>query len=89
VSCPGAGSPPPLCPLTRAHPDSGKDLDSTCFRLAIVAALRSKWAKGKVTGLMVTASHNPEQVRAAAGKAGGRERGLHEVHLRGSQIIAA
>ncbi|SPO24198.1 probable PCM1 - phosphoacetylglucosamine mutase [Ustilago trichophora] len=36
-------------------------LDSTCFRVGLIGALRSKKLKGKTIGLMVTASHNPEQ----------------------------
>ncbi|CCF50146.1 hypothetical protein NDA14_001038 [Ustilago hordei] len=35
-------------------------LDSTCFRIGLIGALRSKKLKGKSIGLMVTASHNPE-----------------------------
>lgn len=38
----------------------GDTLESTCYRLAIIGALRSKSLNGKLIGLMVTASHNPE-----------------------------
>ncbi|EPQ30761.1 uncharacterized protein PFL1_01662 [Pseudozyma flocculosa PF-1] len=34
-------------------------LDSTCFRVGLIGALRSKKLGGKTIGLMVTASHNP------------------------------
>ena len=37
-------------------------LDSVCFRMGLVAALRSKSLGGKNVGVMVTASHNPEEV---------------------------
>ena len=36
-------------------------LDGVCFRMGLIGALRSKALGGKVTGLMVTASHNPEE----------------------------
>jgi phosphoacetylglucosamine mutase len=39
-------------------------LDSIMFTVGILAVLRSKAHKGKVIGVMVTASHNPEAVRA-------------------------
>lgn len=39
----------------------GDILESTCYRLALIGALRSKSLGGKLVGLMVTASHNPEQ----------------------------
>jgi phosphomannomutase len=32
------------------------------FRVGVLAALRSKKLDGKTIGVMVTASHNPEQV---------------------------
>jgi phosphomannomutase len=32
------------------------------FRVGIIAGLRSKKLDGKTIGVMVTASHNPEQV---------------------------
>lgn len=35
-------------------------LDSTCFRIGLIGALRSLSLGGQVVGLMVTASHNPE-----------------------------
>ncbi|KDQ63555.1 hypothetical protein JAAARDRAFT_29576 [Jaapia argillacea MUCL 33604] len=38
----------------------GSTLDSVLFRVGILAALRSKKLDGKVIGVMVTASHNPE-----------------------------
>lgn len=37
-------------------------LDSVIFRVGLLAALRSKKLGGKVIGVMVTASHNPEKV---------------------------
>ncbi len=40
---------------TRGHPRQHM------FRLGLIGALRSKKLKGKTIGLMVTASHNPEQ----------------------------
>lgn len=39
-------------------------LDGVVFRVALVAALRSASMNGQTIGLMITASHNPEQVRA-------------------------
>ncbi|KAK9719243.1 hypothetical protein K7432_004906 [Basidiobolus ranarum] len=36
-------------------------LDSVIFRAAIIAVLRSKKLDGKTIGIMITASHNPEQ----------------------------
>ncbi|GJN93509.1 hypothetical protein Rhopal_006566-T1 [Rhodotorula paludigena] len=42
----------------RAHSDT---LDSTMFRVGLLAALRSKKLAGQTIGVMVTASHNPEQ----------------------------
>ncbi|TFK57090.1 phosphoacetylglucosamine mutase [Heliocybe sulcata] len=38
----------------------GSILDSVLFRVGILAGLRSKKLDGKVIGVMVTASHNPE-----------------------------
>jgi len=38
-------------------------LDSVLFRVGILAGLRSKRLDGKTIGVMVTASHNPEEVR--------------------------
>lgn len=37
-------------------------LDPVMFTVGIVAALRSKKLNGKIIGVMVTASHNPEEV---------------------------
>lgn len=37
-------------------------LDPVMFTVGIVAALRSKKLEGRVIGVMVTASHNPEEV---------------------------
>ncbi|KAF8202899.1 phosphoacetylglucosamine mutase [Pholiota molesta] len=39
----------------------GSTLDSVLFRVGILAGLRSKRLDGKTIGVMVTASHNPEQ----------------------------
>jgi len=39
----------------------GNVLDSVLFRVGIIAGLRSKKFDGKTIGVMVTASHNPEQ----------------------------
>lgn len=41
---------------------SGTLLESVLFRVGILAALRSKKLDGKTIGVMITASHNPEQV---------------------------
>ena len=38
-------------------------LDSVLFRVGLLATLRSKKLDGQVIGVMVTASHNPAQVR--------------------------
>jgi len=40
-------------------------LDSVLFRVGVLAALRSKRLDGKTIGVMITASHNPEPVRAS------------------------
>lgn len=48
----------------------GDILASTCYRLALISALRSKSLGGKMVGMMVTASHNPEEVSAACGGLG-------------------
>ena len=40
----------------------GHILESVCYRIALISALRSKRLGGKTVGLMVTASHNPEEV---------------------------
>ena len=37
-------------------------LDPVMFRMGLLAVLRSKSHSGKAIGLMITASHNPEQV---------------------------
>jgi hypothetical protein len=37
-------------------------MDPVMFTVGIVAALRSKKLDGKIIGVMVTASHNPEEV---------------------------
>ncbi|KAH9486980.1 Phosphoacetylglucosamine mutase [Psilocybe cubensis] len=39
----------------------GNTLDSVIFRVGILAGLRSKKMDGRTIGVMVTASHNPEQ----------------------------
>jgi phosphoacetylglucosamine mutase len=36
-------------------------LDSTVFRVGLLAALRSQFLKGQVIGVMITASHNPPE----------------------------
>ena len=43
----------------------GAILESVCYRIALISALRSKKLGGKTVGLMVTASHNPEEVSLA------------------------
>ncbi|PKI85946.1 phosphoacetylglucosamine mutase [Malassezia vespertilionis] len=53
-------------------------LDSTCFRIGLIGALRSKALDGKVVGLMVTASHNPEP-----------DNGVKIVDARGEMLDAA
>lgn len=40
----------------------GSVLDSVLFRVGVLAGLRSKKLDGKTVGVMVTASHNPEDV---------------------------
>ena len=40
-------------------------MDSVVYRVGILAGLRSKKLDGQTIGVMVTASHNPEAVRAA------------------------
>ena len=35
-------------------------LPSTCVRMGVLAAIRSRFAEGQFVGVMVTASHNPE-----------------------------
>lgn len=44
------------------RPFSATVLDGVLFRVGILAALRSKKLNGQTIGVMVTASHNPEQV---------------------------
>lgn len=44
----------------------GDILESVCYRIALISALRSKKLGGRTVGLMVTASHNPEQVSCHA-----------------------
>ncbi|KAF9535425.1 phosphoacetylglucosamine mutase [Crepidotus variabilis] len=39
----------------------GSVLDSVLFRVGVLAGLRSKRLEGRTVGVMVTASHNPEQ----------------------------
>ncbi|TFK41209.1 phosphoacetylglucosamine mutase [Crucibulum laeve] len=39
----------------------GSTLDSVLFRVGVLAALRSKRLDGRTIGVMVTASHNPEE----------------------------
>lgn len=39
----------------------GRDLDSTMFRMGLLAGIRSRYLGGKAIGVMVTASHNPPQ----------------------------
>lgn len=36
-------------------------LENVCFRMGVIAALRSVSLHGRAVGLMITASHNPEQ----------------------------
>lgn len=47
---------------THSYAASGVSLDSVMFRVGVLAALRSKKLEGKTVGVMITASHNPEQV---------------------------
>ena len=42
-------------------PSRGTVLDGVMFRVGVLAALRSKKLNGQTIGVMVTASHNPEQ----------------------------
>ena len=49
--------------LSYSDPLRGSVLDSVLFRVGILAGLRSKKLDGKTIGVMVTASHNPEEVR--------------------------
>ena len=41
---------------------SGTRLPSVVFRAGLLAILRSKRLEGLTIGVMITASHNPEQV---------------------------
>ncbi|KAJ4002359.1 phosphoacetylglucosamine mutase [Lentinula boryana] len=56
----------------------GSTLDSVLFRVGIIAALRSKKLDGKTIGVMVTASHNPEE-----------DNGVKLVDPRGEMLEAA
>ncbi|KAF8343168.1 phosphoacetylglucosamine mutase [Cantharellus anzutake] len=40
---------------------NGSLLDSVLFRVGVLAGLRSKRLEGKTVGIMITASHNPEE----------------------------
>jgi len=53
-------------------------LDSTCLRIGMMAALRSKALAGQTVGVMVTASHNPEA-----------DNGVKMVDPRGEMLDAA
>ncbi|WFD33854.1 phosphoacetylglucosamine mutase [Malassezia cuniculi] len=53
-------------------------LESTCFRIGLIGALRSKSLGGKTVGLMVTASHNPEE-----------DNGVKMVDARGEMLEAS
>lgn len=48
--------------LTVVYVHRADKLDSVLFRVGLLAGLRSKKQDGKTIGVMVTASHNPEQV---------------------------
>ncbi|KAL1951855.1 hypothetical protein VTO73DRAFT_1004 [Trametes versicolor] len=56
----------------------GNILDSAMFRVGVLAALRSKRLDGKTIGVMITASHNPEQ-----------DNGVKLVDPRGEMLEAA
>ncbi|TFK20144.1 phosphoacetylglucosamine mutase [Coprinopsis marcescibilis] len=56
----------------------GVVLDSVLFRVGILAALRSKRLDGKTIGVMITASHNPEE-----------DNGVKLVDPRGEMLEAA
>ncbi|KIY64811.1 phosphoacetylglucosamine mutase [Cylindrobasidium torrendii FP15055 ss-10] len=56
----------------------GSTLDSVVFRVAILAALRSKKHDGRTIGVMITASHNPEE-----------DNGVKIVEPRGDMLEAA
>jgi hypothetical protein len=53
-----------LVPQLSAYSNSlrASVLDPVLFRVGILAGLRSKKLDGKTIGVMVTASHNPEEV---------------------------
>lgn len=42
-------------------------LDSIMYKVGILAALRSKKLNGATIGVMITASHNPEEVNFRVG----------------------
>lgn len=52
-------------------------LPSVCFRMGLIGALRSVSLQGKVVGLMITASHNPEP-----------DNGIKMVDARGEMLAA-
>ncbi|KAF5337006.1 hypothetical protein D9611_003170 [Ephemerocybe angulata] len=56
----------------------GVVLDSVLFRVGVLAALRSKKLDGKTVGVMITASHNPEE-----------DNGVKLVDPRGEMLEAA
>lgn len=56
--------PPGTVQLIRRTRRADK-LDSVLFRVGLLAGLRSKKHAGRAIGVMVTASHNPEQARLA------------------------
>ncbi|GLB36108.1 putative phosphoglucomutase/phosphomannomutase, C-terminal domain [Lyophyllum shimeji] len=56
----------------------GSTLDSVLFRVGVIAGLRSKKFDGQTIGVMVTASHNPEQ-----------DNGVKIVDPRGEMLEAA
>jgi hypothetical protein len=48
----------------QSHPfSSAETLDRVFFTVGLLAVLRSKKVAGQTIGVMVTASHNPVQVR--------------------------
>lgn len=65
------------------------------FRVGILAALRSKKLDGKTIGVMITASHNPEQVRTQfiykpkLTSVDGQDNGVKLVDPRGEMLEAA
>lgn len=75
---------------------SASVLDSVLFRVGLLAVLRSKQLKGKTIGVMVTASHNPEQVRisaphptARADGTTGKDNGVKLVDPKGEMLQAS